>query len=274
MGDPTRLLSAHSDAEALERALLESLQHAEPSSDAKAAMWSQLAVHAAAVAAVSAGSAIGASAAASSATTAAGAASMPVAGAAAAKGAGLAALVPKTLLAKLLVIGALGSAGGGAVWLQQKSLPTPASAVVSAPAHPVSRPMRSAPLREPQPAPAVAAAPAFSAAPGPSHARAHRDAPSRPIAKPHSLDSLARESRLLTSARAALRAGDLSQTQALLARLSTEFAGGQLRQERDVLQIELLSARGESERAVEAARRFVAAHPDSPHSAKLARFLR
>jgi outer membrane protein assembly factor BamD (BamD/ComL family) len=82
-----------------------------------------------------------------------------------------------------------------------------------------------------------------------------------------------RESSLLTSARAALRAGELGTSALLLARLGSEFAQGELVQERQVLEIELLSARGEAKAASAEARRFMAAHPESPHSEKLARFV-
>ncbi|HEX6244688.1 MAG TPA: hypothetical protein VFZ61_27405, partial [Polyangiales bacterium] len=55
MGDPTRLLSAHSDAEALERALLESLENVPPPADRERdAIWGALAVQLAAVGAVGA----------------------------------------------------------------------------------------------------------------------------------------------------------------------------------------------------------------------------
>jgi outer membrane protein assembly factor BamD (BamD/ComL family) len=79
---------------------------------------------------------------------------------------------------------------------------------------------------------------------------------------------------MLTDARAALRTGDLALARRMLKRLTTDFAHGELLQEREVLQIELLSARGEDEAAARQARRFMSAHPDSPHSAQLARFLR
>lgn len=281
MSDPTRLLSAHSDAEALERALLESLQDAAPPPDAKAAMWRQLAVQLAAVTAVSAGSAIGVSAAASSAVggasaaSGAGAASLPVAAgsAVAPKAVGLAALVPKTLLAKVVLVGALGGAGGTALWLRQAPAARPTSAAnhvaAPAPTTPARPRVLEAPAQEPLAVPEIRSVEPETARRAPRRERAARGVP-----KPPTTDALARESRLLTTARAALRAGDLQATQALLARLSSEFAAGELRQERDVLQIELLAARGEAVQATQAARRFVAAHPDSPHSAKLSRYLR
>jgi outer membrane protein assembly factor BamD (BamD/ComL family) len=86
-------------------------------------------------------------------------------------------------------------------------------------------------------------------------------------------DALLRESALLTFARAALRAGELDACARRLSRLRAEFAQGVLSQEREVLEIELLHARGQTGAASTQARRFIAAHPESPHSEKLARFV-
>jgi len=86
-------------------------------------------------------------------------------------------------------------------------------------------------------------------------------------------DLLAAESALLAEARALLRAGDVRAARATLQRLQARFPRGELDQEREVLAIEVLSARGQASAARRRARAFVSAHPRSPHSAMLTRFL-
>jgi hypothetical protein len=277
MGDPTRLLSAHSDAETLERALLESLQEVEPPAAVKDAIWGQLATQAAALAAAGAGTALGSSAAASASLSGA-----PAAGTASTLGAGLSALMPKTLLAKLLVVGALSGAGGTALMLQRAPAPASSTVQVHEPRTDTSQPVpRPSTTQTPSAAsvePPVELAPSVLPSEPVESGRAAREQPKRQH-KAHARaqrprDMLSRESQLLTSARAALRAGDLARAQSALARLAADFGHGVLQQEREVLEIELHAARGEGAAAAQAAQRFVSAHPESPHSAKLARFLR
>jgi hypothetical protein len=55
--------------------------------------------------------------------------------------------------------------------------------------------------------------------------------------------------------------------------MQSRFPRGVLRQEREVLAIEVLTARGQTEAAKERARAFVVAYPKSPHSEKLRRVL-
>ena len=86
-------------------------------------------------------------------------------------------------------------------------------------------------------------------------------------------DRLARESVLLTRARAELRAGDAALAQGTLSRMQKEFGSGALRQEREVLAIEALAAQGSAKAADRLARAFIAAHPESPHAEPLRRFI-
>jgi outer membrane protein assembly factor BamD (BamD/ComL family) len=86
-------------------------------------------------------------------------------------------------------------------------------------------------------------------------------------------DSLEDESALLTEARAELRSGDARASMATLDRLRAQFPKGVLAQEREVLGIEVLAALGDSQGASRKARAFSDAHPNSPHTAKLRRFI-
>jgi hypothetical protein len=86
-------------------------------------------------------------------------------------------------------------------------------------------------------------------------------------------DHLREESLLLARARAELRGGNARAAQAILARMQTKFPRGALSQEREVLVIESLAARGNTVAAERSARVFVAAHPESPHAVQMRRYL-
>ena len=86
-------------------------------------------------------------------------------------------------------------------------------------------------------------------------------------------DRLREESALLERARALLRGGHPRAAQATLLRLQAQFPKGALTQEREVLLIEALAARGKAEAAARDARSFVAAHPESPHAIQLRHFI-
>ncbi len=86
-------------------------------------------------------------------------------------------------------------------------------------------------------------------------------------------DHLREESALLERARALLRGGHPLAAQSTLLRLQAKFPKGALTQEREVLLIEALAARGHSDAAARDARGFVASHPESPHVAQLRRFI-
>lgn len=85
-------------------------------------------------------------------------------------------------------------------------------------------------------------------------------------------DQLSEESALLERARAELRGGHPRAAEATLLRMQSRFPRGALTQEREVLLIQALAARGNAVAAERDARSFVAAHPESPHAVQLRRF--
>ncbi|WP_437992358.1 tetratricopeptide repeat protein [Sorangium sp. So ce145] len=245
MGDPERLLSVKSGADPLERELLGSVRHVGPPEGAKERAWRGIAGQ------LAAGTAAGAAAGSS---------------AAAATKAGAGSLLSPALSAKaaaVLVGGGL--VLGGGYW------------ALSSPDEPPAPPSAAAPERAPAEAPQAPVAPleepkALPEPPrdGPTAAEPPRR-PSGP--KPTETDLLRAESALLTEARAKLRSGDVAGATALLERLRAQFPNGVLRQEREVLAIDVLAARGNAQEAKRRAQAFVKQYPKSPHSAKLGRFL-
>lgn len=246
-GDPERLLSVSSGADPLERELLHSVRDVGPPSGTKDEAWRSLAAQIAVVTAV--GAATSSTAAAASKVSAGGLASW-------------------ALSTKLAVV-ALGSslAVGGGYWAvsAREASPSvspravvapPKAPAVAQPAAAVSPPLAAEPLvAEPLAAPERA-----------------EDAPGRKL-EPRRLDLLKAESALLMQARSALRSGDPASAQASLDKLQAQFPKGMLAQEREVLAIEVLAARGSVEGARQRAKAFIKAYPKSPHSQKLARFV-
>jgi hypothetical protein len=258
MGDPERLLSRISDSDDLERDLLASIQRLEPPANAQAEGWARLSAQIAAATLV--GTTHGTAAAASAAQT--GTAVAP--GAAAAGGAGLVPAAFKLLSTKLAVALAIGgvAVGATAIWVHEAkktSPPAPAAAVASDK------------VRAPVSAELSAAVPA---APDPALQLVPDSDPGKqsPSSEQQRRDMLSAESALLTQARAQLRNGDANAAQQLLGTLHKKFPKGMLRQEREVLAIEVLAARGNAGAARQRARAFIVAHPESPHSAQLSRF--
>jgi hypothetical protein len=228
--DPERLLSSASAADPLERELLSSLRDECAPSDARRAVWQGIAAGITTLAPASA-------AAAASGTVAPAAASGIKLGQAA-----------LLLVAKWALVGALGAgAVGGAVWVAARGA-KPEPVLPARPSAPVVP--RAAEVPQPK-----AAEPAPSAAPAPSK-------------RPH-MNALLAESALLQTARAQLRSGALADTERTLAQLQRRFPRGVLGQERDVLRIELLRARGEHAAAERAVQSFLRSYPESPHAAQL-----
>lgn len=245
MGDPERLLSVKSGADSLERELLGSVRHVGPPEGAKERAWRGIAGQ------LAAGTAVGATAGAS---------------AAAATKAGVGSLLPSALSVKAAAV----LVGGGLVlgagyW------------ALSSPDDAPAPPRAAAPERAPAevqqtPAPSTAEIKALPEPPldVPTAGEPTRK-PSGP--KPTDTDLLRAESALLTEARAKLRSGDVAGATALLERLRAQFPNGVLRQEREVLAIDVLAARGNTQEAKRRAQAFVKQYPKSPHSAKLRRLL-
>lgn len=245
MGDPERLLSVKSGADSLERELLGSVRHVGPPEGAKERAWRGIAGQ------LAAGTAVGATAGSS---------------AAAATKAGVGSLLPSALSIKAAAV----LVGGGLVLgVGYWALSSPDEA----PAPPHTAAPERAPEDVPQPPVAPEAEPKALPEPpldGPTDVEPTRR-PSGP--KPTETDLLRAESALLTEARARLRSGDVAGATALLERLRAQFPNGMLRQEREVLAIDVLAARGNTQEAKRRAQAFVKQYPKSPHSAKLRRLL-
>jgi hypothetical protein len=239
-GDPERLLSASSGADPLERELLGSVRHVGPPDGAKDIAWRNIVGQVAVVAAVGAVS--------SSTAAAASKASVGT----------LASWAASAKVAAVVVASSL-AVGGGYVALRGTPEASPSAAPRTV-VPPVVQPSPVAPAAVPEPAGVPADEPPAGDVP------AHKLEPRR-------LDLLKAESSLLTEARAQLRSGNPAGAQAALDKLQAQVPKGMLTQEREVLAIEILNARGNIDGAKRRAKAFVARYPKSPHSAKLARFL-
>jgi hypothetical protein len=250
--DPARLLRADSEADTLERDLLASLQRISVPADAKATAWQGVALG------------IAAAAAGTSATAAAAASGSALGSLTGAKTL-LSASLWSTTTKLALTLALLGASAGSAYWLQQRPTPRPAPRV-DAPR--VDTPRIAAPASatraEAAPLPAAEARPLSSR----PHRAQHQSA-AKTAFKSAGESRLAAESALLQAARARLRNGDALGAQAALDQLRKQFPDGVLVQERDVLGIEVLRARGDNDAARRAAQAFVAANPHSPHTAAL-----
>jgi hypothetical protein len=267
MGDPHRLLSRLSDGDDLERELLGSIQRADPPEHAKAEAWARLSSQIAAVALVSSvhGSAAAASAGAGASQGAAAAEGASVAAGVGAKSA-LAPIALKVLGTKVAVALAMAgvTVGASAVWVHRAR--ASANHAASAPQVAVAVAPTTVGPAAPEPA-ELAAAAVVDSDPQPTP-----DPASKPNAEQSRRDQLSAESALLTQARAELRKGDARGAQQILSKLQAQFPRGVLGQEREVLAIEVLAARGHAAAAKRRAQAFIAAYPESPHSAQLTRF--
>jgi hypothetical protein len=259
MTDPHRLLSSISDADDLERELLASIQAVHTPKGAKSEVWSKLSAQILAAGVL--GTAHGSAA-------ASGALGAPAASSGGGALVGGASPILKVVSSKLVL--GLAVAGftlsGTAIWLHHPSssarpavIPSSLAATSSvARAAGSAVPSSAAPADLP-PAPALTASAPSSPSP-------------RSGVQRSSADRLSAESALLTQARAELRRGDAAAAQKTLDQLRAQFPKGVLAQEREVLSIEVLAARGNPQAARNRAQAFIAAYPKSPHSAQLRRF--
>ena len=235
----------------LERELLASVRDVRAPAAAKEQAWQGIAAQLAIGAVVS-------GAAASSAAASSSVALSAVAGA-----------LSSTLATKLVwVLAASGLAAGGyyaAGQLNDAQRPSP--------------PARAAEVAAPQqvgkPRPAVTEQ-AVAAEASREQASASEEAPGRGALREPSRkaeakrsDALSAESAALTRARAALRAGDLAAAWRMLERMDGAFPSGVLAQERELLAIEVLAARGDAAASRVRARAVAKAYPSSPHTARL-----
>jgi hypothetical protein len=108
------------------------------------------------------------------------------------------------------------------------------------------------------------------AAPKPvSHPLRVRTPPSRSESAPLQTSTLAAQVVLLDAARTALAAGAYAEALRLSERYRGEFPSGELAPEAEVVAIEALVFRGESQSAAERAARFFARYPGDPHTARV-----
>ena len=95
--------------------------------------------------------------------------------------------------------------------------------------------------------------------------------PARPAA---SVTTLAEEGRLLAKAHQLVQAGQAGEALKVLRSLDARYPRSVLAQEREVLTIEALGATGAAAAARSRAERFLARYPNSPHAARLGRFVK
>jgi len=98
-------------------------------------------------------------------------------------------------------------------------------------------------------------------------------APAVSAALPIRSSALEAEASLLAKMRAELRSGQARAALSTLNQLQSTFPHGALLQEREVLAVEVLAATGNLAAAKRKANAFIAAHPASPHNAKLERLV-
>lgn len=255
--DPKRLLEGGDADDGLERELLASVHDVRPPFDAKQQVWqgvaTQLALGVAAASALPSSAAAGGSVAPPALAASA--------GAQAASTLVTAALASKTVW--MLTAAGVIAAGGYVAARQFSSAPKAASG---------GRAMEvTAPLAAP---PDVEVAPRepLRAPSAPSAQTLGRDSAREPAARrgeARRSDPLSAESASLTRARAALRRGDVAGAERMLKRMAVAFPSGVLAQEREVLAIEVLAARGDTHASRARARAFAEAYPNSPHTARL-----
>jgi hypothetical protein len=182
---------------------------------------------------------------------------------------GLGTKVTAVLLMEWALVGALGAGTvGGAIWAAEHAgmrAPESSAQPTAAPVPAINTLKPQAAAVEQTTAPTApvpeAPMPVIEVAPAPDRAHAQ--------SKHDRIDTLAAESALLQTARADLRSGDLVQADHALRQLRRRFPRGVLKQEREVLQIELSSARGDDAGARKLASRFLRAYPESPHAEQL-----
>jgi hypothetical protein len=149
----------------------------------------------------------------------------------------------------------------GAVWGGSALLDTPPIPPTPAPVA-ARAPERTEPAALPAPEPISEASPAASEL---KPRRARQVAPA---------SSLAEEGRLLADAHRLVQQGKAAEALDALRALSARYPRSVLSQEREVLTIEALGAAGDAHSARARAERFLSRHPNSPHAARLERFVK
>jgi hypothetical protein len=270
MSEETRLRSGEGEASEFERELLGSWDAEQPSDGARARVLAMVGITSATATATAAGS-----------------------GALAAKGAGAAAgsIAPKggaigaAALAKWLVACAIGVGGASAALVYARhanhDARVPPAVVVSVPpgVSVASGARELAPITPSTPdttpgaltPPATIVPPAARTTPG-SPARAASSSPARGGGEksPRATDdALGEQVSALDRARRALASGDPASTLRQLDDYEARFPRSALVEEAEVLRVESLLAANDSAAAARAGNRFLAAHPGSPHAARV-----
>ncbi len=253
MSEPRRLLSDPDGATPFERGLLESYSAEQPSAAARTRALGIASVAAGTVATI--GVAAGA-------------------GAAAPKAAGLAGLA----VFKWVVIGvAVAGAATAVVVVRPDPEPVVTTSTKASPVAPAKATAAVAPTPQVTAvAEAMVEPPAISpadlraapSAPAPVAQRATATPVAAAPAAPAS-GSLPAEIAALDRARKALEGGDPAQALTLVDAYESQYPNGTFSEEAEVLRIEALAKRGDRARATSAGQRFLAAHPTSPHAARI-----
>lgn len=241
MSDPERLLES-STADPEVRALLQSLRDVTPAPGERARSWTFIAAKVAALPVLATAS--------KSAAQVGSGAQVGTVVAGASKG-----------LALKVVAGALATTliGTGVLVLRaERTGPSPGTKSVAS-ATPTEPAAAAAP-------PSIEAASSAATAEKPS-------TPPLPAASAVRGSPLDLEASLLARVRRELRSGNSRAAEATLNRLQNALPKAQMGQEREVLAVEVLAANGNMTAARRRAHAFIAAHPDSPHNAKLKRLV-
>ena len=170
----------------------------------------------------------------------------------------------KAAAAVPIVVASLAAGAAGAAGALQYGRGAPTHSVSPSPSRSLSVQAPSPPAKPPA-ANAIAVATVEASEPSPSKAT------TRATSHPPVRDHLREESALLARARAELHDGNPRAAQATLFHMQTQFPNGALSQEREVLGIEALAARGNAVAAERNARAFIIEHPESPHAVQLLR---
>ncbi|HWZ92201.1 MAG TPA: hypothetical protein VNW92_25230 [Polyangiaceae bacterium] len=241
MGDPERLLKSGAvDPQVLE--LVKSLRGIAPEAGAGLSSWGAMAAKVATL------------------PTVVPPPGAPVASGASASTSALGASLPHALGLKLLGVALASTVIGVGVHWAHTAHQKPAQAANVAAATAVVSPSQDPPAAaNPEQDTPTSVSPS-NGAPGSAGSGAH-------------VSRLEAEASLLAKARSELHNGQPRAALGTLNQLQSSFPRGALSQEREVLAVEVLAANGNVAAAKRKANAFIAAHPGSPHSAKLERFV-
>lgn len=169
----------------------------------------------------------------------------------------------KTGIASFIAVAGLVSVGAGGGWLVYRHYAAPVPVVT------VSATQAPAPVALP---PVPAEAPNAVVVPSPGASERPREG-AQPPSAPSAQGDLREEIAMLDRARAAVRARDGKGALAALGDYQRRFPRGTFAQEATVLRIEAFTELGQMAAARVLGKRFLAAHPESPHAERIERLL-